>query len=275
LNITLEHLQKTVTIKKNKKFNKEMTKEVIKMFANGILHETPKNQLKNLLNDDLEHLHWIIIRFCELCGILLSDNCIHYLQKDLLSFQFSNADIVDTFPVIKCPAILDYYTGHYYYIMARKEDSVGARLTYLKAALERLDNVKDLNFYKSNDYFMECLFETVKLDHNCACDWERVTTYFKSQFHNSSREKLNYLSAILWQWFLDSTKDVPHPIEIASGNNFVTKFYNCLDHTQQTEVTRRVQEFSAVDQRMKSHIESKKIEITTSLNIGKNINFKL
>jgi len=64
-----------------------------------------------------------------MCGIVLSANSVQHLtDKFMGSFQFTRADIINFIVKIKCPPILDYYTGMNYLTQAKKEKNIGEQV---------------------------------------------------------------------------------------------------------------------------------------------------
>jgi len=99
-------------------FNEKLINIILSMFGRGLIYIPTLKTLKEILitikAKELT-LHWIIIRFCQMCGIVLSANSVQHLtDKFMGSFQFTRADIINFIVKIKCPPILDYYTGMNY-----------------------------------------------------------------------------------------------------------------------------------------------------------------
>jgi len=59
-------------------------------------------------------LQWIIIRFSQLCGIFLTNDFIQSFQQNKIS-KIKRTHILDFINIIKCPPLLDFYTGKYYF----------------------------------------------------------------------------------------------------------------------------------------------------------------
>ena len=61
--------------------------------------------------DNLD-IRFVIFKFCQMCGIELGSETAKNISKNP-HFQFSSVDITQFFPIVKYPAVLDYYSGKY------------------------------------------------------------------------------------------------------------------------------------------------------------------
>jgi len=144
----------------------------------------------------------------QMCGIVLSTNSVISLY-DHSSTSFTRANIVEFLPVIRYPPILDYYTGLYYINQAKSEKKVGSKLIFMKTASLRLENALGFQFPNAMGFYVESLFEAMKLDRNlvgiylCTDDIiEKYGKYFaKQKFQKSTQEYLDYLCSCLWKLF--------------------------------------------------------------------------
>ena len=57
-------------------------------------------------------IRFIVIKFCQMCGIELSSETVQNISKSPHA-QFSSVDVKQFFPIVKYPAVLDYYSGKY------------------------------------------------------------------------------------------------------------------------------------------------------------------
>ena len=57
-------------------------------------------------------IRFVIFKFCQMCGIELSSETVETISKNS-HLQFSSVDIKQFFPIVKYPAVLDYYSGKY------------------------------------------------------------------------------------------------------------------------------------------------------------------
>ena len=55
-------------------------------------------------------IRFVIFKFCQMCGIELSSETVKNVSRNP-NVQFSSVDIVQFFPIVKYPAVLDYYSG--------------------------------------------------------------------------------------------------------------------------------------------------------------------
>ena len=55
-------------------------------------------------------IFFVIVKFCQMCGIELSSETVKNVYKNP-HIQFSSVDITQFFPIVKYPAVLDYYSG--------------------------------------------------------------------------------------------------------------------------------------------------------------------
>jgi len=121
---------------------------VLAMFCKGVLVGPLINEFKILLEKSIVNLetYWIVVRFCQICGIVISESSIKSLYQNKESFVFTRADIVDFVTTIKCLPILDYYTGIYFLNLAKKEDNIPSRITLTAISLSRLERVINFQF---------------------------------------------------------------------------------------------------------------------------------
>ena len=71
------------------------------------MFEIDKDKYWSLLD-----IRFILFKFCQMCGIELSSETVENISKNPC-FQFSSVDIKQFFPIVKYPAVLDYYSGKY------------------------------------------------------------------------------------------------------------------------------------------------------------------
>jgi len=147
---------------------------------------------------------WIIIRFSQMCGIVLNQTRIQHLWDDSYSFKFSEIDIIDFVVIINCP-ILDYYSGCYYNQLARKEKIAYTKLTLLKTSISTFENASLFKFPEVQFLYSEAQFEAIKLDCNVVGDWDNILHRYNEKWElnssPSSAETWDYLCSILWRMF--------------------------------------------------------------------------
>jgi hypothetical protein len=125
--------------------------------AKGLTKDYEKvKECINFSKDEL-YISWIVIRFCQLCGIVLTHNAIQSLFGGY-SFQITRADVMDFVVNIKFPPILHYFTGIHYFKKAETEVILGTKLSLMKAASERLLNAIDFNFPNVRYFFSSLSF---------------------------------------------------------------------------------------------------------------------
>jgi len=173
-------------------FNEKLINIILSMFGRGLI-PTPKTLKNILMNTKVgPTLHWIIIRFCQMCGIVLSANSVQHLtDKFMGSFQFTRADIINFIVKIKCPPILDYYTGMNYLTQAKKEKILGSKSTLFKAAFQRFENVLNYDFPYVGEFYAESLLCSMKLDKNVIGDMDLASKYLCERWNRNRKKKFS------------------------------------------------------------------------------------
>jgi len=165
----------------------------------------------NILNSDTLKLNirWIIIRFCQMGGIILGQNCVQTLSdvKDLDKVKFSRADIVDITGVIKCSPILDYHCGIYYYEKARRETLSPSKINLFRVAKMILERTINYDFLNVRYFYSLSQLEPVMMDRTITVNWtfvvEEIFKKWESTGYKQGEEHLYFLCALLWPIFLD------------------------------------------------------------------------
>jgi len=212
LDFTINVMNNMLKLRKEEKnqedtqfWGKSLWNSVSRMFADGLLVENENKNLKKLylnsLGMSLENskmkptlnLSWVIINFCELCGISLTPASVAaVIGKEY--FEFSRADIKEYITVIKYPPILIYYTGLYYYYKGQKTQITKTKLSFMKNAVSRLVNVVGYPFQNVREQYATASLEILKLDSNFVCDIHFVIRTFSDllvEYQNKIEGKEN------------------------------------------------------------------------------------
>jgi len=211
------------------------------MFGKGLLIREDNKKLKEIFKKEEVGitLHWIIIRFCQMCGIVLSASSVQHLtEKFMADFQFTRVDIIEFIVKIKCPPILDYYTGMHYLTQAKNEKVLGSRLTLFKAAFQRLENIQNYEFPFVGEYYAESLFGAMKLDSKVIGDVELVSRNLRKRWirhkeenKEDSKDFVDYLCSSLWRLFTKPEKEIKDNVEESKTVEINMKKVSILDHS--------------------------------------------
>jgi len=147
-------------------FWEQISSELWKTFIQGIVSLSLPDFSKFLepLQDHV-NFPWIIIRFCQLCGIVLPSNTVENIIKEV-DFQKSSIDIVDFQPIIKTLPILDYYSALYYCNIAKNTTSSGSKKKYWSIAADKFESIQSSLFPQIREQFTSAQFEKMKYDKN-------------------------------------------------------------------------------------------------------------
>jgi len=245
------------TLKENKNneqklFWKQIVSEIIKMIGLGIISREKQSELKNILRSPSTiqdiNIAWVIIRNCQMSGISLSSTSVLCLNEKL-NFTFSRADICGFVPLIKCPPILDYYTGLHYLTVGRNEKQLGSKLAAMKFAYQKLDNVISYDFPLVAAYHGEALFEACKLNHDLLkiIAWDELFSIFTTKFVDSgarvgTKEYIDCVLVAIWQIFSNqnvtiTNEDLNIPVTRYidfNSTDIWQLYFQCFDDNQRT-----------------------------------------
>eukprot|EP01124_Arcella_intermedia_P005738 TRINITY_DN13389_c0_g1_i1.p1 TRINITY_DN13389_c0_g1~~TRINITY_DN13389_c0_g1_i1.p1 ORF type:complete len:1042 (+),score=212.71 TRINITY_DN13389_c0_g1_i1:877-4002(+) len=209
LNKVISLKDQTIT-KEREEFLTDLQNWVLNMFGKGILPDKEKKKLASLFSEMKfgHHLNWIIIRFCQMTGIVLHPNTIKRIfNVDL--FVFTKADISDFVITMKFPPIFDYHTGVYYLEKARTAELCGSKIALYNIASERLSNVISYDLPRVREFYAESILGCYKFDNKYSGDIDlAIETYknlLKLQTDTNSPQYLHYylchLLTVLWKYF--------------------------------------------------------------------------
>eukprot|EP01124_Arcella_intermedia_P006830 TRINITY_DN14123_c0_g1_i2.p1 TRINITY_DN14123_c0_g1~~TRINITY_DN14123_c0_g1_i2.p1 ORF type:complete len:1045 (-),score=251.80 TRINITY_DN14123_c0_g1_i2:2007-5141(-) len=182
LSETEKILMKLLNLQKDNKFWDSLLSCWFKrMFGYGIIMMSDMDSFVTIINSCRQKLNigWIVLRFCQLCGIVLHQNTINHVNAGTLK-NLSKADIVDFVHIIKLPPIIDFYTAKYYFEKARLQNFSRSSLALLVYAEERLENLINYPFPEiEKTYALVMLWNSI-LDRNHVFDYEMVIKTLES-----------------------------------------------------------------------------------------------
>jgi len=181
-----------------------------------IYQKFKKKKKKKIYNKKLLFA-WIVIRFCQMCGIVLTPNCVKSLRKGS-TFNFSRADIVEFITVTKCLPILDYYSGMHYFLKGKEEKLPMTKLALMKAAQQKLQNVFMFDFHNMKFDYAIVLFTCLKLNRKSVVDIDFIIEQLKLKLESDDEIHFYYVCAIRWKMILEvkSTQDNDIQLDIES-----------------------------------------------------------
>eukprot|EP01124_Arcella_intermedia_P032087 TRINITY_DN7415_c0_g1_i1.p1 TRINITY_DN7415_c0_g1~~TRINITY_DN7415_c0_g1_i1.p1 ORF type:complete len:1494 (+),score=364.09 TRINITY_DN7415_c0_g1_i1:414-4484(+) len=145
------------------------------MFGVGILPNDTISSLLDLVDKFASEVNipWVLLRFCQICGIVLPEVTINHLHSGSLTY-LSKADITDFVHILKIPPIIDYYTSKYYIAKAKEHNYSKSSLSLLASAESRLENILNYPFPDIKLIYCQVMLWNSILDRNHVCDYDMV-----------------------------------------------------------------------------------------------------
>jgi len=194
-------------------------KNIIKMFVRGIMDTKYTLSFETFFSKTLHSLQqphflsWILLRFSQYCGILLTNNCINQIASGHY-LKITSVDLLDFKVKIKCLPFLDYYGGLHYLNQARQTQIIRTKITLLKSAEEKLNRIRNYDLPDVRLYHVEALFTCMRLDSSTVGNINEIMLTYEEMLTKTNKGSeqyfefyLNYLCACFWETLLSKNQE--------------------------------------------------------------------